>query len=96
MRRPKVIATVVDPGERRHYKKGRSSVLRGFTPRGVCDSAYAVLSRDAQTLRCGGTLPWQKGGRVLTRSPDPKGAMWELRLERPDDVDAAPPSSEGR
>jgi len=77
----KVIARVVDAGECPYYEAGREFVLGGFTPKGVCDSAYAVLSRDAQTMRCGGRLPWQRDGRVLTRCPDPTGALWELRSE---------------
>lgn len=81
MRRPRVLTTVIDPGKCRHYQKDRTFVLGGFTPKGVCDSAYAALSRDAQALRYGGTLPWQKDGRVLTRCPDPEGALWELRLD---------------
>jgi len=89
MSRPKIIATVAAPGDCRYYKKGRSFVLGGFTPKGVCDSAYAALSRDAQTLRCGGQLPWQRNGRVLTRCPDPEGALWELRVEEPSDTKPA-------
>ena len=89
MRRPKITATVAEPGDCRYYKKGRSFVLGGFTPKGVCDSAYAALSRDAQTLRYGGQLPWQKDGRVLTRCPDPGGALWELRIEDPGDIEHA-------
>jgi uncharacterized repeat protein (TIGR04076 family) len=79
----RVIARVVDAGECPYYGVGREFVLSGFTPKGVCDSAYAVLSRDAQTMRCGGRLPWQKDGRVLTRCPDPTGALWELRRAEP-------------
>jgi len=81
----KVVARVVEADECPYYEAGREFVLGGFTPKGVCDSAYAVLSRDAQTMRCGGRLPWQKDGRVLTRCPDPTGALWELRLLEPDD-----------
>ncbi len=81
MSKRRVIARVVEAGECRYYEKGRSFVLTGFTPKGLCDSAYAALSRDAQTLRYGGALPWQEGGRVLTRCPDPKGALWELVQE---------------
>lgn len=81
MPKPTVIARVVDAGNCRYYEEGRRFRLGGFTPKGVCDSAYLVLARDAQTMRCGGKLPWQKDGRVLTRCPDPDGATWELRLE---------------
>ena len=76
----KVIAEMVDAGHCPYYQKGRKFILCGFTPAGVCDSAYAVLSRDAQTLRYGGKLPWQKDGKVLTRCPDPEDAMWALYL----------------
>ena len=85
MKRPKVIAEVVDPGCCRYYQKGRKFILGGFTPAGVCDSAYTVLSRDAQTLRYGGKLPWQKDGVVLTRCPDPEGALWALHLAEESD-----------
>jgi len=85
MRKRRVVARVVDAGSCRYYRTGQEFVLTGFTPKGVCDSAYAVLSRDAQTMRCGGTIPWGKDGRVLTRCPDPEGALWELWLEQADD-----------
>jgi uncharacterized repeat protein (TIGR04076 family) len=83
-----VMAKVVDPGQCRYYSTGATFSLTGFTPKGVCDSAYAALSRDAQTLRYGGRLPWQRNGVVLTRCPDPQGATWELSLidETPEDL----------
>lgn len=86
-KRRKVMAKVIDPGQCRYYEKGVTFSLTGFTPEGVCDSAYAALSRDAQTLRYGGKLPWQRNGVVLTRCPDPHGATWELSLvgETPED-----------
>ena len=77
-----VIARVIKAGDCRYYRRGQEFILSGFTPKGICDSAYQMLSRDAQTMRCGGKLPWQKEGRVLTRCPDPQGALWELRLAR--------------
>jgi uncharacterized repeat protein (TIGR04076 family) len=77
-----VIARVVEAGNCRYYKKNDQFRLTGFTPKGVCDSAYNVLSRDAQAMRYGAELPWEHDGRVLTRCPDPGGATWELRLER--------------
>ncbi|MBI5725986.1 MAG: TIGR04076 family protein [Planctomycetes bacterium] len=83
MKRRKIIAKVLDPGQCRHYRSGQEFVLSGFTPKGLCDSAYSVLSRDAQTLAYGGSLPWQKEGSVLARCPDPVGAIWELRLADP-------------
>jgi uncharacterized repeat protein (TIGR04076 family) len=82
-KRPRVIARVVAPGHCPHYNEGQEFRQGGFTPKGVCDSAYVALSRDAQTMRCGGTLPWQKDGKVLTRCPDPDGALWALRIEAP-------------
>jgi uncharacterized repeat protein (TIGR04076 family) len=93
MKGRKVIARVVEAGTCRYYKKGRTFVLTGFTPKGVCDSAYAALSRDAQTLRYGGTLPWQNQGRVLTRCPDPHGVLWELTLAGEADVQHQPDPS---
>lgn len=81
MKRSKVIAKVLNPGQCRYYRAGQEFFLGGFTPKGLCDSAYAALSRDAQTLAYGGTLPWQKGGAVQTHCPDPVGVVWELRVE---------------
>lgn len=82
MRAGKVIATIVEAGCCRYYQKGQTFILTGFTPQGICDSAYLVLSRDAQTMRYGGKLPWEKSGRVLTHCPDSEGALWELHLDR--------------
>ena len=79
--RRRVVASVRDAGQCRYYRAGREFVLNGFTPQGLCDSAYAALSRDAQTLAYGGSLPWVVGGVVTTRCPDPHGAIWELRVE---------------
>ncbi|MBM4025106.1 MAG: TIGR04076 family protein [Planctomycetes bacterium] len=81
MKRPRVIAEVVEPGQCRYFRKGQRFPLGGFTPAGLCASAYAVLARDAQTMRYGGTLPWATQGRVLTRCPDPQGALWQLQVE---------------
>jgi len=76
----RIIATIVESGTCRFYKNGTSFELNGFTPKGVCDSAYAVLSRDAYALRYGADIPWQTGDdRLLTHCPDPTGATWELR-----------------
>ena len=80
-RRRKVLARVVETGQCRYYREGQTFRLGGFTPAGLCDSAYAVLSRDARVMRYGGKLPWQEDGRVLTHCPDPDGAVWELLLE---------------
>ena len=80
LKRRKVIAEVLEPGDCRYYHEGQKFVLGFFTPAGLCDSAYAVLSRDAQTLRYGGKLPWEKNGVVLTRCPDPHGALWQFIL----------------
>lgn len=95
MKRHKVLATVVDAGQCRYYRPGRSFVLAGFTPRGICDSAYAVLSRDVQTLAYGGRLPWQKDGRVRTRCPDPDGALWELYVDDQTEIGRAGGSDQG-
>lgn len=76
----KVVATVVEKGSCDYYKKGDSFPLTGFTPKGVCDCAYAVLSRDAQSLRYGARLPWQTSeNTLLAHCPDPTGAVWELK-----------------
>ncbi len=83
MKRRKIVAKVLESGQCRYYRSGQEFVLSGFTPKGLCDSAYAVLSRDAQTLAYGGSLPWRKDGAVLMRCPDPEGATWELRLAEP-------------
>lgn len=82
MKSIKVIARIIDAGTCRYYHKGTAFILGGFTPKGLCDSAYFVLSKDAQTMRYGGKLPWQKGSRVLTHCPDPKGVVWELSLDK--------------
>jgi len=81
MKRPQVIAEVIEPGQCRYFHKGQRFTLGGFTPAGLCASAYNVLSRDAQTMRYGGTLPWARQGKVLTRCPDPQGALWQLQIE---------------
>lgn len=81
MKRPDVIAEVVEPGQCQYFYKGQRFMLGGFTPAGLCASAYAVLARDAQTMRCGGTLPWARQEKVLTRCPDPQGALWQLRID---------------
>lgn len=83
MKRRRIIAKVLDPGECRYYRAGQEFVLGGFTPKGLCDSAYPVLSRDAQTMAYGGALPWQNDGTVCTHCPDPAGAIWELRCVEP-------------
>jgi len=79
-KRYKVIATVVKRGTCRYYREGTSFELTGFTPKGICDSAYAVLSRDAYALAYGANIPWQTGpDTLLTHCPDPDGAVWELK-----------------
>lgn len=79
-KRYKVVATVVKRGTCRYYREGTSFELSGFTPKGICDSAYAVLSRDAYALAYGAKIPWQTGpDTLLTHCPDPDGAVWELR-----------------
>lgn len=88
LKRHKVIAEVIEAGCCRYYEKGRKFVLDGFTPAGLCDGVYAVLSRDAQTLGYGGKLAWEKNGVVLTRCPDPNGALWQLRPANDSDIEA--------
>lgn len=89
MNRRNVIARVVESGQCEYYKAGRSFALNGFTPQGLCDSAYAALSRDAQVLAYGGSLPWSKDGVLRTHCPDCKGATWELKVAEED----APPEA---
>ncbi len=96
LKRRKVIAEVVDSGHCRYYKKGRKFVLGGFTPAWLCESAYIVLSRDARVLACGGALPWAKEGKVLTRCPDPQGALWQLRLAINSDIEAVTSATVGK
>ncbi len=81
LKQRRVIAEIVDAGNCRYYEKGRRFVLSGFTPSGLCDGAYTVLSRDSQTMRYGAKLPWERNGVVLTRCPDPDGALWQLKIE---------------
>ena len=40
----KVFATETKKGSCNQHKEGDSFPLTGFTPKGLCDSAYAVLS----------------------------------------------------
>ena len=81
MKRPQVFAEVIERGQCRYFQKGQRFALGGFTPAGLCASAYAALARDAETMRYGGTLPWARDGKVLTRCPDPQGTLWQLRVE---------------
>lgn len=74
----KVIAKIIDAGTCRYYMQGQSFTIGGFTPKGMCVSAYMAVIRDAQAMRYGAKLPWEKDGKVLTRCPDPEGAMWQL------------------
>jgi len=74
----KVIAEIIDAGKCRYYKQGQSFTIGGFTPKGMCVSAYMAVIRDAQSMRYGAILPWEKDGKVLTRCPDPEGALWQL------------------
>lgn len=87
----KVFATVVKQGSCNYYKEGDSFPLSGFTPKGLCDSAYAVLSRDSLALRYGANLPWQTSeNTLLTHCPDPTGAVWELKRTPRDANDNEP------
>jgi uncharacterized repeat protein (TIGR04076 family) len=82
----KVIAEIIDAGKCRFYKTGRKFILGGFTPSGLCHSAYMALAPDAQTMRFGGSIPWAKDGKVLTRCPDPEGVLWQLREASKSDI----------
>ncbi|MDR4508063.1 MAG: TIGR04076 family protein [Candidatus Brocadiaceae bacterium] len=87
----KVFASVIKKGTCSYYKEGDSFPLTGFTPKGLCDSAYAVLSRDALALRYGAALPWQTSEHtVTTHCPDPTGAVWELKRIPREATDAEP------
>lgn len=44
MKRRRIIAKVLDPGECRYYRAGQEFALGGFTPKGLCDSAYRLAS----------------------------------------------------
>ncbi len=46
MKRRRIVAKILDSGQCRYYRVGQEFILGGFTPNGLCDSAYAVLSRD--------------------------------------------------
>lgn len=41
--RTKVIAKIVDAGKCRYYKQGQSFTIGGFTPQGMCVSAYMAV-----------------------------------------------------
>ena len=87
----KVFATVVKKGSCNYSKEGDTFPLTGFTPKGLCDSAYAVLSRDALALRYGAKLPWQTSEHtLLTHCPDPTGAVWELKRVPRETTDTEP------
>jgi len=77
----RVTARVIDAGTCRYYKAGQSFSIGGFTPQGMCVSAYLAVIRDAQAMRYGARLPWEKDGKVLTRCPDPTGALWQLEKD---------------
>ena len=74
----KIIAKIIDAGKCRYYKQGQSFTIGGFTPKGMCVSAYMAVIRDAQAMRYGAKMPWEKDGKILTRCPDPEGALWQL------------------
>jgi len=74
----RVIAKIIDAGQCKHYREGQAFSIGGFTPKGMCVSAYMAVIRDAQAMRYGATLPWEKAGKILTRCPDPEGALWQL------------------
>ena len=46
----KVIAKIIDAGKCRYYKQGQSFTIGGFTPKGMCVSAYLAVIRDAQAM----------------------------------------------
>jgi uncharacterized repeat protein (TIGR04076 family) len=83
----KIVAEIIDAGKCRFYKTGRKFILGGFTPAGLCHSAYMALAPDAQTMRFGGKIPWAKDGKVLTRCPDPEGVLWQLRQINEEDIE---------
>jgi uncharacterized repeat protein (TIGR04076 family) len=57
----KISAKLIKKGSCPYHKEGLTFQLTGFTPNGLCDSAYAVISRDALALRYGvQTFPGRK------------------------------------
>ncbi|MFQ5965376.1 MAG: TIGR04076 family protein [Candidatus Scalinduaceae bacterium] len=76
----KLSAKLIKRGCCPYYEEGTKYQLTGFTPDGLCDSAYAVISRDALALRYGADLPWMKDAHTVhTHCPDPDGAVWEIK-----------------
>ena len=61
----KVIAKIIDAGKCRYYKQGQSFTIGGFTPKGMCVSAYMAVIRDAQAMRYGAKMPWEKTEKYL-------------------------------
>ncbi len=49
----KISAKLIKKGSCPYYEEGLTFQLTGFTPNGLCDSAYAVISRDELALRLG-------------------------------------------
>ena len=46
----RVIAKIIDAGQCKHYKEGQAFSIGGFTPKGMCVSAYMAVIRDAQAM----------------------------------------------
>ena len=53
---------IIDAGQCKYYKEDQTFPIGGFTPKGMCVSAYMAVIHDSQAMRYGATLPWQKDG----------------------------------
>lgn len=64
------------------HKVGDEWIIKGKTPAGICLSAFNSLFLSAQTLRYGGTFPWESNPDVATIACPDAGNPVVLELRR--------------